>query len=226
MSRRIVKYIILGLVSVFVLHIVFLIIDINLFGYKKSDNSLYLKTFNLFEDSIATQIRVEQLYTNSQGDSICLAKLSGKYQIVSVHINQFLSSKPLVVEDKRFVDLKSPQLTHLETISLLENPLVEINSKVHLPNENQLFLTFGKSHEVLFRKKNKNYCYFDLKTDVIQFSSDKEYFDFSIYTHHSRNTNLFIHSDENKFYIFILYSLEGIKLESSELLELIRPEYK
>ncbi len=219
--KKIVRFILFGLLAYLIIFVLGLIIKGNLYGYKKSNDLFYPHKLEPLNDSIVKQISIESLYIDGRNDSIYLLQFRDEYQIILWNIAQYKNMTITNIGDNKKLQLEQENGEYYSKIIVAEQPLIEIKTKMKLPNEQRLSLCFNRNSFVKKNKRTKNYLYYYLKCNQIGFSSKPNYFDLIINKGSNSDVNFMVYTSKGKFYLVLMYSLRNKNLSSDMLYKII-----
>jgi len=219
--KKIIRFILLGILLYVIFIIVRLIFNTHYYGYHESKDLFRPKHLGVFNDTIVGQFRIESLYTNRYNDSIYLIGYKNDYKIILWRIEQYSHISFPGFSENKTDELQIEKNSDYLDINAIDNPLLEIKVKMTLPNEGKLTLFFNKNSLVKKYEQRTNYLYYYLKCQEIGFTSKQNYFDLIIDKGSNSDANFMVYSSKGTFYFILIYSLKNRDLEEDILYKMI-----
>jgi hypothetical protein len=219
--KKIIRYILLGIIGLFIIFIIALNVSAHVFGYHKVDaffsNVHY--PIGYFKKSAFEEITIESLYTNRFNDSIFILKYANSFEIALWVIKQN--------DDATFtniIDTNQNRLIADHFFSKVEFSHLTIEVEAFKHDFKDVTVHFYNCRDIEPIINNKTCQFYNLKAGAIYLTTNyNSYYDIYMGLNNSKYSDFMIFTANNRLCLLVLYPINSSYISPDALKEIINP---
>jgi len=204
--KKIIKYLIIGIVILIVLDFIYLYVVWKHYGYKDSSLKVKPELFVLFDTESNGKFIEKDTYKNRNDDYIIIGTYSDKYDVIIFKSDTKLDFSKIKILSNHLENIKDNNVRMYSEFNDELLSTIEMSVKTFMPEFDKIIINAIDTSLIRLVHKGDNYSLFEIYSDQISIGNKKNSQNIVMTMHKEKNheSELLIYSSGNELYIIML----------------------